>query len=263
MVDHTINGADARSADDRPALVLVAHGTRNPRGVQMIAELAEAVASTVGTTRVAFVDVLGPSPCEVLRELSEPAVVVPAFLASGYHVHTDVPREVADSEHRNTVVTSALGPDPVLAAVLHSRLRDCGFRPGDAIVLAAAGSSDPRALSEHRLAAAMLADRTSAHVRIGYVATATPTVADAVTSLRDEGHERVFAASYLLARGLFHNRLSDAGADGVADPLGVHPAIVDLVVQRYTEGARHFDSRSCAVGGVTAAGVSTRPARRM
>jgi sirohydrochlorin ferrochelatase len=223
-----------------PVLVLVAHGTRNPRGVQMVADMAEVLARQVGTTRVAFVDVLGPSPSEVLRELSEPAVVVPAFLASGYHVHTDVPREIAESNHGNVVVTRALGPDPVLAEVMFARLRDAGWQPGEAVVLAAAGSSDRRALLEHRRAASMLADRTQAPVRIGYVATATPTVAEAVSTLRASGHTRVFVASYLLARGLFHNRLADAGADGVADPLGVHPAIIDLVADRYLEGSRQL-----------------------
>lgn len=220
-----------------PTLVLVAHGTRNPRGVEMIATLAEAVGARVGTTRVAFVDVLGPSPSEVLRELAEPAVVVPAFLASGYHVHTDVPREVADSGHHHWAVTKALGPDFVLAQVMVERLLSAGWRPGDAIVFAAAGSSDRRALEEHRRAASMLAEVTAAEVRIGYVATAEPAVSSAVDGLRREGHNRVFVASYLLARGLFHTRLADSGADGVAEPLGVHEGIVDLVVSRYRDGA--------------------------
>ena len=55
-----------------PALLLVAHGTRNPRGVETIAALADAVSHEVGTTRVAFVDVLGPSPSEVLRRSGRP-----------------------------------------------------------------------------------------------------------------------------------------------------------------------------------------------
>lgn len=221
-----------------PALVLVAHGTRNPRGVEMIAELAEAVSDRVGPTRVAFVDVLGPSPKEVLRELAGPAVVVPAFLASGYHVHTDVPREVSDSGHTRVSITGALGPDPVFASVMLERLIAAGWMPGDAIVFAAAGSSDKRALLEHRRAAAMLADIARVRVRIGYVATAEPSVPASVESLRREGHRRVFVASYLLARGLFHTRLSDAGSDGVAEPLGLHSGIVDLVVDRFRVGAR-------------------------
>ncbi|NIL75409.1 MULTISPECIES: sirohydrochlorin chelatase [Rhodococcus] len=220
-----------------PTLVLVAHGTRNPRGVEMVAELADAVGREVGETRVAFVDVLGPSPSEVLRGLTAPAVVVPAFLASGYHVHTDVPREVADSEHSRVTVTRALGPDPVFAQVMLERLRAVGWNDGDAIVFAAAGSSDQRALRDHRRAAAMLADLAQVPVRIGYVATAQPAVPDVVAELRRDGHRRVFVASYLLARGLFHSRLVDAGSDGVADPLGVHAGIVDLVVDRFRAGA--------------------------
>lgn len=230
----------------QPSLVLVAHGTRNPRGVEMIAELADAVSLKVGTTRVAFVDVLGPSPKEVLRELEGHAVVVPAFLASGYHVHTDVPREVADSGHRSVAVTRALGPDPVFASVMLERLVDAGWRPGDAIVFAAAGSSDKRALLEHRRAAAMLADIARVQVGIGYVATAEPSVPAAVEALRGQGHERVFVASYLLARGLFHTRLADAGSDGVAEPLGLHSAIVDLVVDRFRDGARRLVNEAVA-----------------
>ncbi|MFE3290996.1 sirohydrochlorin chelatase [Rhodococcus sp. NPDC059234] len=221
----------------RPALVLVAHGTRSTRGVDMVAALADRVAAEVGPTRVAFVDVLGPSPSEVLRDLSGPAVVVPAFLASGYHVHTDVPREVADSGHPDVRVTPALGPDPVLARVLLERLREAGWRRGDAVVLAAAGSSDRRALADVRRAAAMLAATTGDRVEIGYVATARPRVPDVVGRLREQSGRRVFVASYLLAHGLFHTRLADAGADGVAEPLGVHPELVRLLVSRYVTAA--------------------------
>ncbi|WP_072687912.1 sirohydrochlorin chelatase [Rhodococcus marinonascens] len=218
------------------ALVLVAHGTRSPRGVEMIAALADAVSEQVGFTRVSFVDVLGPSPAEVLRDITAPAVVVPAFLASGYHVHTDVPREVADSGHHSVSVTRGLGPDPVLADVLLRRLVETGWQPGDAVVLAAAGSSDPRALSDVRRAAVMLSELTGSRVRIGYVDTAEPRVPDVVAGLRVQGEKRVFIASYLLAHGLFHARLADAGADGVAEPLGVDPAIVGLMTDRYRTG---------------------------
>ncbi|MFC9437991.1 sirohydrochlorin chelatase [Nocardia sp. NPDC057030] len=242
-----------------PALVLVAHGTRSNRGVQMIAALAEAVARELGVAvsgrdaelpwaaaavRTAFVDVLGPSPAEVLRDLLEsagesvPAVVVPAFLASGYHVYQDVPREVAQSAHPAVAVTPAMGPDPALARIMTMRLRAAGWRPGAAVVLAAAGSSDPRARQDVRRAAAMLTERLGTPVRLGYIATGTPRVAEVVADLRASGAERVFVASYLLAHGLFHQRLGDAGADGVAEPIGVHPAVVRLIADRYRVAAR-------------------------
>lgn len=221
----------------RPALLLVAHGTRNPRGVRMIADLADEVSKTVGVTRVAFVDVLGPTPSEVLRHTPGPAVVVPAFLASGYHVRTDVPNEVLASGHPVTAITPALGPDPALTTVLAERLHECGWRTGDAVVLAAAGSSDPHALGDVRRAARMLSSRLRTTVRVGYVATARPTVNAAVAELRAQGARRVFVASYLLADGLFHARLAQAGADGVSAPLGVAAPVVDLVVRRYLAAA--------------------------
>ncbi|WP_067687776.1 sirohydrochlorin chelatase [Nocardia jejuensis] len=246
-----------------PALVLVAHGTRSAKGVQMIADLAEAVAqefsrshalprtgagaafgaastppSEVPAVRTAFVDVLGPSPAEVLRNLDPvPAVVVPAFLASGYHVYQDVPREVAASAHEAVAVTQAMGPDPALAAVMRMRLRAAGWRPGDAVVFAAAGSSDARARQDVRRAAGLLAGQIGAPVRIAYIATGEPRVPEVVAGLRDSGARRVFVASYLLAHGLFHERLHAAGADGVADPIGVHPAVVRLLIDRYRTAA--------------------------
>ncbi|MEU0500078.1 CbiX/SirB N-terminal domain-containing protein [Nocardia sp. NPDC005998] len=272
-----------------PALVLVAHGTRSTRGVQMIAALAEAVTrelrgmaaggvgehgaaisgggeACAGTApvgehravvrgaetdekpwvRTAFVDVLGPSPAEVLRDLTDaegesvPAVVVPAFLASGYHVYQDVPREVAESGHPGVAVTPAMGPDPALARIMAMRLRAAGWRPGDAVVFAAAGSSDARARRDVRRAAAMLAEHLGVAVRIGYVATGAPRVPEVVAELRESGAQRVFIASYLLAHGLFQQRLHEAGADGVAEPIGVHPAVVRLIADRYRAAAREL-----------------------
>ena len=57
--------------------VIVAHGTRNPHGVTMIAEIAAAVSERIGTTRTAFVDVLGPTPAEVLSDLADDRPAVP------------------------------------------------------------------------------------------------------------------------------------------------------------------------------------------
>lgn len=224
------NGLRARGSSP-VELVLVAHGTRSAAGVENIAALAEAVSLRVGSVRTAFVDVLGPTPSEVLSTIEGPAVLLPAFLASGYHVHQDIPEHVELSGHPDVAVTQALGPDPVLATVMTERLREAGWRRGDAVVLAAAGSSDPRARREVHTAASML-ERHTGPVSVGYVATGEPRVPDVVAAARASG-KRVFVASYLLAEGLFQERLAECGADGVAQPLGVHPDIVNLLVRRF------------------------------
>ncbi len=213
--------------------ILVAHGTRSPQGVNTVAKLADLVHRRIGvTTRVAFVDVLGPSPCEVLDQTPGHALVIPAFLAAGYHVRTDIPRHIMASGHPEVTLCDNLGPDPLLAAVLRDRLRAAGRRRGDAVVMAAAGSSDPLALADVERAGRHLAALIGDEVAVGYVTTATPRVPQVVERVRRTRGGRVFIAPYLLAPGLFHARLSGFGANGVADPLGADPRIAQLIVRR-------------------------------
>jgi sirohydrochlorin ferrochelatase len=214
--------------------LLVAHGTRKQSGVTLIGDLAERVSVSLGSpVLVAFVDVVGPTPSEVLRSLSEPTVLVPAFLARGYHVNSDIPAHIEASRHRNVTITDTLGPSPQLTRVLTDRLIECGWRLGDSVVLAAAGTSDLGAQSDLRRTSALLSAVTGERVELGYAATGEPTVADAVARLRRRGARRVVVASYLLAEGLFQDRLRDSGADAVTDPLGAHPALVRLIASRF------------------------------
>src|ERR1700748_505347 len=127
------------------ATLMLAHGTRNPPGVRMSGYLAAAMAGVLDeTVRVAFVDVLGPAPDEVLRILhDEPTVLVPALLSSGYHARAHVPRHVTASGHPAVTVTPALGPSSELTRAMLDRLLEAGWRAGDHVVLAAAGTSDP------------------------------------------------------------------------------------------------------------------------
>lgn len=223
-------------------LVLVAHGTRDPAGSRATEALAERVRSALPgeTVRVAYADVRSPNVTDVLSQYRGQAVVVPAFLATGYHVRVDIPRQIRASGHRNAVLARAFGPAPELVAVLIERLRAAGYRRGDRVVLAAAGSSDHRALVDVHDTAYALGVRLGEPVRVAYAATATPSVADAVAGVRAASPvgARIAVASLLLAPGLFQHRLDAAGADLVAAPLGPHRRVADLVVRRYTEAQR-------------------------
>jgi sirohydrochlorin ferrochelatase len=222
--------------------LLVAHGTRNPLGVTMIGDLAAAVAGILDElVRVGFVDVLGPTPAEVLGTLrDEPTVVVPALLSSGYHVRVDVPRYVAESGHQRVTVTRPLGPSPELARALLCRLLDAGWRRDDHVVLVAAGTRDPRGRGELRHTAAALSALVGHRVSIAFAApcrdgSGYPSVPEVVDSARQSGARRVALASYLLADGLFQGRLYEAGADVVSAPLGLHPAVIRLACRRRRE----------------------------
>ena len=79
----------------------------------------------------------------------------------------------------------------------------------------------------------MVSSLVQTPVRVGWIATGEPRVATVVDEVRAGGAHRVFVASYLLADGLFHHRLAEVGADGVAAPIGVAEPVVDLVARRY------------------------------
>ncbi|MET0896377.1 MAG: sirohydrochlorin chelatase [Mycobacterium sp.] len=215
--------------------ILVAHGTRKASGVAMIGELADRVGALLGQpVRVAFVDVVGPTPSEVLRTLDDrPAVLVPAFLSSGYHVRKDIPEHVAASGHPDVTVTQALGPCPHMVRVMSDRLVESGWRPGDSVIMAAAGTSDRHAQRDLRVTATLLSAAIGTRVELAYAATGEPRVADAVATVRERGAHRVVVASYLLADGLFQDRLRASGADVVTEPLGLHPGTARLIASRF------------------------------
>jgi sirohydrochlorin ferrochelatase len=216
------------------SLLLVAHGTRKQRGVAMVGELASRVAATLGqTVHVSFVDVLGPTPSEVLTSMSAPTIVVPAFLSRGYHVTADIPEHVEASGHPDVTVTEALGPGPQLVRVLADRLVESGWRRDDSVILAAAGTSDPGAQRDLHTMATGLSAITSSRVELAFAATGTPRVDEAVAALRRRGARRVVVASYLMSEGLFQDRLRASGADVVAEPLGTHPGLVRLIASRF------------------------------
>jgi sirohydrochlorin ferrochelatase len=226
--------------------------------------------------RVGWVELVDPALRDVLRtiDVTRRTVLVPMLLSSGYHDRVDLPAAIADARP-GTAHAAVLGPDPLLAVALADRLAEAGRRPGDPVVLAAAGSSDPDAVASVHTQAELLAaeltrrDRPAparepagpaapagvpapasppataaggsvgagVRVTVGFGSSAGPTVVEAVAAAR-AGGGRVVLAPYLLAPGFFADRLTEAGADLVAAPLGAHPAVVDLVLRRAasTEG---------------------------
>ncbi|MFC4565477.1 sirohydrochlorin chelatase [Nocardiopsis mangrovi] len=221
-----------------PTLLLAVHGTRDPRGTAAARALARRVAHRTGApVRLGFADVRGPDVGEAAAAVDGPIVVVPAFLAAGYHVGVDIPAQLQRAGRADARLTPALGGDARLVAAAAHRLHQAGWHPGDAVVLAAAGSSDPNALDQVADAADRLSGVLGTRVTTGYVTTATPSVPDAVARARRRPRQRVAIAAWLLAPGLFHRRLAEAGADLVAAPLCPDDGVVAAIAARYHSAA--------------------------
>jgi sirohydrochlorin ferrochelatase len=216
----------------RPALVAVAHGSSYPAAAQTIAALARNVTrlAPVIDIRVAFVQHAQPSLTQALAEVGQEAIVVPLLLSAGHHLTTDI----AASAKR---VAGPLGPDQLLVTALMSRLAEAGVPNDVGVVLAATGSSDPKAARQIAAQADLLAAELDAPVIAAFAASGQPSVEDAVADLREKTRGPVAVASYLLAQGLFHDRLAKSGADWVTAPLGGHPAVAALVIDRYRVAA--------------------------
>lgn len=225
-----------------PVLIACSHGTSSLAGRAAISALVDAVRDRLRDrlpdvgVREAFVDVQQPEIDAVITEVDAPAIVVPLLLSTGFHTRVDIARAVDAAAHA-TLATPALGPHSRLADLLVSRLRQAGWRASDAVVLAAAGSTDPAAAVDVAAMAELLAGRIPSPVTIGVAAGAGTRIADAVAAAREAGAQRVVAASYVLAPGHFADVISRGGADLVTAPLAPDTSpvaeLVDVVVERY------------------------------
>lgn len=228
------------------ALVLCAHGTDNVAGRAAVIDLRDAVAQAAPAVDVhdAYVDVQEPSLDDVMTRLAhETVVVVPLLFCTGYHVQVDVARAVG--AHPDATATGALGPHDHLTTLLARRLTQAGARPGEPVILAAAGSSRRRATEDALGAAARLQDAWGGPVTAAYGSAASPRVTEVVSERRRAG-ERTVVASYLLGRGFFHDKLLATGADVVTEPLGADPLVVSTVLDRFETAYRERGRRGTA-----------------
>ena len=255
------------------ALVAVAHGSADPRAAAAISALVPLVARraadrglSVPELRVAYLGHAAPSVPQVMRAFGPDTqvTVLPLLLTAAYHSKTDIPRVLAraGTARLNLRYGAPLGPHPLLLRALERRLPATALenRSETGVVLAAAGSSDPAANATIAgLAAQWQAAGGWFGVRPAYASpaaaggqdsTASPAAAggqgsttpgQAVTELLRAGARRVVVASYLLAPGLFADRIRDAalaaGAADVSPALGAVPEVADIVLDRYQEAA--------------------------
>ncbi|RKE18987.1 sirohydrochlorin chelatase [Streptomyces sp. TLI_171] len=218
----------------RPALVLVAHGSHDPAAAAELGRLHARLRLVRPELdiRLGHLGLNDPLLPEVLDELSGRVVLVPLLLSRGYHSKTDIPRVLSAAPHLAGECAAPLGPDPLLTEALVDRLASAGWR-GEPVVLAASGSRDPDAARDTEAQAALLSARLGVDVRPGYVAAGGPSVASQVAEFTAEGHSAVAVASYFTAPGDFARLAAAAGGALTSAPLGDHPLVARLVLERY------------------------------
>jgi sirohydrochlorin ferrochelatase len=220
-----------------PPLVAVAHGSRDPAAALTADALIAAVRRQRPglTVTCAYLEHAAPGLPAAVAAVGTGAVVVPLLLTAAFHSSTDLPAQLSAADPE-AVQADVLGPHSLLLMGLERRLTEVGVDAGDpntAVVLAAAGSTDPAARQAVRELAATWAHWGWWAVEAAFASAAGPTVEEAVAALRGRGAPRVAVASYLLAPGLFADRIRAAGGDVTSAPLGDAPEVAELVLARY------------------------------
>lgn len=221
--------ASSAYRDDVTQLITVAHGTRQAHGNRIAVELTARAGERLGVpARASYVELCAPLFADVVRDLAEPAVAVPLLLSTGYHIRQDLPAMAAEAA-APVRLGGALGPDPLLAAAQVARLEAAGASPGQPVVLVAAGSRDSAATADLERACALLGETWGAEVRLATLGGIGERPAEVV-------RPGDVVSPYLLSPGYFADRARseslEAGASVVADVLGVHPLVVDLICER-------------------------------
>jgi sirohydrochlorin ferrochelatase len=230
-------------------MVAVAHGSEDPRASATVAELAGLVRQRQPglDLRTAFLGHAPPSLPQVLRTIGadHEVRVMPLLLTAAYHSKADIPRMLARVPRPQVSYGATLGPHPRLISALERRLAEAdpaalADPARSAVVLAAAGSSDPEANATIAGMAEQWQARTGWRaVCPAYASAAGPTPAQAVTALLQTGASRVVVATYLLAPGLFADRIRAAslaaGASAVSPALGACAEVADVLLDRFEE----------------------------
>src|SRR3954451_10007147 len=203
-----------------PALVALAHGRRDPRSKTTITALIDEVRTLRPDLRIetAFLDLAKPALHTVVDKLArahfEEVVVVPLLLTDAHHANVDVPAAVAEADARHEGVqvraTSTLGLAPCFLEVLDRRLRDAlraaRVRELDALVLAAAGSSDALANQAVTRLARLWGSTHRLPTVAAYASAAPPATGEAVRQFRAEGRRHIAVGSLFLAPGTLPDR---------------------------------------------------------
>jgi sirohydrochlorin ferrochelatase len=231
---------------ENPVLLVIAHGSRDPRHAATVHALVRRVRSLRPGLRVetGFLDFNVPSVHGVLESLAaqgmRDVVALPLLLTRAFHAKADIPAVLREAPARLRIrQADVLGPSPLLLSALERRLYEAGLTPADkpstGVVLASAGSSDPEAIAVIAGIAREWRHTGWCAVRPAFASASLPRTQDAVRELRALGCAKVAVAPYVLAPGFLPDRIARgaAEADVLADVLGPAPEVARVLLRRY------------------------------
>ncbi len=238
-----------------PALVALACGPVTPQSARTVRAIVATTKQLRPDLRIeaAFTAGARPELEKVVATLAgrrhQEVVVVPLLVASTDQAELDVLTAVDRAARANPEMSvrasGLIGADAALLAVLDQRLRTAlsaaRVRELDALVLAAAGSSDSRVTASIARLARLWSTHHHLPTSIAFADTSPPSTGEAVRDWRRQGKRHVAVGSLFITSGPHAERATElaleAGACAVSEPLGAHEELSRLIVARYSVGA--------------------------
>ena len=257
--------------EPHPALLIVGHGSRDPRGAREFHDLADLARRRNPSLMVegGFIELSRPPISECVDSLAEngarSVAAVPLMLLAAGHAKDDIPatlvREKVDHPGMNFSYGRALGIRPELLELMDQRISTVvpeKEKEETAVLIVGRGSSDPDANSDlHKIARLFYEGRPYPIVESAYVSMTPPDVADGLDRCLRLGAKRVVVFSYFLFIGVLEERIREqskmfaAAHPGIelryAGYFGPDERIADLVVERYTEAVDGDIRMNCDV----------------
>jgi sirohydrochlorin cobaltochelatase len=254
-----------------PALLIVGHGSRDPRGAREFHDLVGLVRRRNPSLTVegGFIELSRPPISECVDRLAEggaqSVAAVPLMLLAAGHAKDDIPATlVREKMHHPGMSFSygrALGIRPELLELMDMRISSVvpmGEKQETAVLIVGRGSSDPDANSDlSKIARLFYEGRPYPVVEVAYVSMTPPGVAEGLDRCRRLGAKRVVVFSYFLFTGVLEGRIrGQSETFALANPgvevcyagyFGPDASIADLVVERYTEAVEGDIRMNCDV----------------
>jgi sirohydrochlorin cobaltochelatase len=238
-----------------PALLTIAHGTRDPRGAQEMDALL-AILRSRHPAPVAngwLEDFASPGVAEAAQQLvdagAEQIVTVPFLNFGAYHAKTDVPAALAHiSGDVRLAHGRVLGLHDALFALARTRIdavSDPAGRGDEVLIVAASGSSDPDANADVAKAARFLAEGTGHRwVEHCFAGVTWPRIDVVLRRAAAAGATRAVVFNWSLLAGLLEQRITSTAAEVAAETgleiveagrFGPDPLVAEAVLQRFAE----------------------------
>ena len=256
---------------DAPALLVVGHGSRDPRGAREFHDLVGLVRRRNPSLTVegGFIELSRPPISECVDRLAESGIrnvaAVPLILLAAGHAKDDIPATLVREKMEHPTMTFSYGRalgvraellelmDVRVSAVVPEREKE-----ETAVLIVGRGSSDPDANSDlSKIARLFYEGRSYPIVESAYVSMTPPDVEDGLHRCLRLGARRIVVFSYFLFTGVLEERIRQQSETFArANPhvevryagyFGPHQRVADLLVERYTEAVEGDIRMNCDV----------------